>query len=151
MSALFVHMITLATCCALAVGGGGSASASIPHSAGSLPNRGNFFESVFQSVSTPTSSDPRTTPGMLTLLLTILAVQLHNACADVAWSPLSTLSDSLEYQPLAHQRHVSVPEVLQVASQSSQQLRFQSTDNTAHAFARLRRQSSNICSHVTCV
>jgi hypothetical protein len=83
-------------------------------------------------------------PVMLTVLFAILAAQLHKACADAAWSPLSTLSDSIEYQPIAHQRHVSVPEVLQVASQSSQLLRTQSTDDTAHPLARLRRQGFRV-------
>jgi hypothetical protein len=81
----------------------------------------------------------------LNLSFLIFAVLLHSARAVPSWSPLSTLADSIEYQPLANQPHASVQEVLQAASQVSKQLRAQSTDDAAQPFARLRRHAHACC------
>jgi hypothetical protein len=71
----------------------------------------------------------------------IISVLLRYARDAAAWSPLSTIAESVEYQPLVLQYRVSAPEVLRVVSKASHQLRAEAIDDTSQPFARLRRQA----------
>ena len=56
-----------------------------------------------------------------------------------SWSPLQTLSETLEYETQPHRHHVSVRDVLLRASLGNKHAGADAFDDATQSFARLRR------------
>jgi hypothetical protein len=82
--------------------------------------------------------------NLIVALLFALVLQATCDSGTASWSPLSSLADTVEYQPRPHQRRVSVPEILlTAATRAATQSRAQSQDVAKQPFARLLRQATN--------